>query len=71
MLVLRLQIRTGTPPDVGREIEFALGRPGGSVEWVGPEVLRETIADPKLRTRDVGGTASTSEFTAGVVRNLR
>ncbi len=43
-MVLPLQIRTGAHPDVGREIEFALGRPGGSVEWVGPEALQETIA---------------------------
>ncbi len=35
------------------------------------EAVVRTLADPKLRTRDVGGTASTSEFTAGVVRNLR
>ncbi|MSR21973.1 MAG: hypothetical protein EXR92_00195 [Gemmatimonadetes bacterium] len=44
VIMLPLQIRVGAYPDVGNELEYALGRVGGPVEWLMPEDLREAVA---------------------------
>lgn len=35
------------------------------------QALLQTYSEARVRTRDLGGTASTSEFTSEVIRNLR
>ena len=43
--------------------EDAIGRPH-------LKALGIVLADDKVRTRDLGGTASTTEFTAAICRRL-
>ncbi len=35
------------------------------------QAMRSTLADPTTRTRDLGGSATTQEFTQAVLRNLK
>jgi len=34
------------------------------------KALTRVVADPRTRTRDLGGTATTTEFTEAVCRNI-